>query len=169
EEYDETDNRAFRPFSVLGLPDLVLALADVTLDPRYPRAGEAVTVHATVRNLGGQTSAATTLRAFEGEAGGGSPARGGPAPPRGQAATVDVAWTPSSPPGPRTLSVLADADDTVREQDEGNNLARRTVIVQDADLFLTETDFSPDGDGVRDETSLAWRATGTVTVVVSNS
>ena len=41
--------------------------------------------------------------------------------------------------------------------------------MQDADLFLTETDFSPDGDGVRDETSLAYRATGPVTIVVSNA
>src|SRR5262249_42974620 len=40
EEYDETDNRAFRPIGVLGLPDLVLTTGDVVLEPRYPRAGE---------------------------------------------------------------------------------------------------------------------------------
>ncbi len=39
EESLESDNRAFRPFSVLGFPDLVLAAADVALDPGYPRAG----------------------------------------------------------------------------------------------------------------------------------
>ena len=43
------------------------------------------------------------------------------------------------------------------------------MVVQDADLFLTEPVFSPDGDGVKDETTLAWRATGRVRVVVSNT
>ena len=66
-EYDETDNRAFRPFDVLGLADLVLTTADVMLDPAFPRAAEPVLVSATVRNLGAQTAAATSLQAWEGE------------------------------------------------------------------------------------------------------
>jgi hypothetical protein len=67
--------------------------------------------------------------------------------------------------------VTADAGSAVREQDEGTNRARRVVVVQDADLFLTHPFFSPDGDGVQDETSLAWRTQGVsaVNVVVSNS
>ena len=43
------------------------------------------------------------------------------------------------------------------------------VVAQDADLYLTEPVFSPNGDGVKDETTLAWRATGRVRVVVSNA
>jgi hypothetical protein len=62
-----------------------------------------------------------------------------------------------------------DPDGLVVEQDEGNNSSRRTVVVQDADLYLTEPYFSPNGDGVKDETTLAWRATGPVTVVVTNT
>ena len=170
DEYDEADNRAFRPFSVLGLPDLVLTVGDVALDPRYPRAGEAVTVHATVRNLGELPAEASALRAVEGELANGTMIGEAPIPPLppGAAATVDFAWTPASPPGERRLTLVADARDVVREQDEGNNQARRSVVVQNADLFLTEAYFSPDGDGVRDETSLAYRATGIRTVVISN-
>ncbi|HEY2946701.1 MAG TPA: CARDB domain-containing protein, partial [Vicinamibacteria bacterium] len=169
-EYDEADNRAFRPFSVLGLSDLVLTVGDVALDPRYPRAGEAVTVHATVRNLGELPAEASTLRAVEGELAGGTIIGDAPIPalPPGAAATVDLAWTPASPSGERTLTLVADAHDAVREQNEGNNQARRSVLVQNADLFLTEAYFSPDGDGLRDETSLAYRATGRATVVISN-
>jgi subtilase family serine protease/flagellar hook assembly protein FlgD/fibronectin type 3 domain-containing protein len=171
DEYDEADNRAFRPFSVLGLPDLVLAAADVALVPAYPRAGEPVAIRATVRNLGGQPSGPAVLRAYEGELGSGT-VIGSVAVPDlaiGQAITLELAWTPATPPGERTLSLAADADDQVREQDEGNNTDRRSVVVQDADLYLTELYFSPDGDGVKDETVLAYRATGPVRIVVSDS
>jgi subtilase family serine protease len=172
EESDESDNRAFRPFSSIGLPDLVLTAADVTLDPAYPRAGEPVTVHATVRNLGGRpTGTATSLSVAEGEAG----ARVGigslAVPPLepGAFVALSLPWTPAAPPGPRPLSLVLDPDGLVAEQDEGNNEVLRTVVVQDADLFLTEPVFSPDGDGVKEQTAVAWRATGPVTVVVSNS
>lgn len=170
-EYDETDNRAFRPFSILALPDLALTPGQVALDPRYPRSSETVTVRGTVRNFGQQESAPAALRAFEGEPGSGSDAGSATIPPiaPGGFATVELAWTPSAPRGERTLSLVADADSEVRELDEGNNVARLNVLVQDADLFLTEAYFSPDGDGVRDSTTLGYRATGPVTVVVSNS
>ena len=168
EEYDEADNRGFRPFSVLGLPDVVLAAGDVALEPRFPRAGEPVTVRATVRNLGSQPAGASLLRVVEGEPGSEVGTAEIPALGPGAAVALELPWTPSAPPGERTLSLFADAADVVREQDEGNNLARRSVVVQDADLFLTAPYFSPDGDGVQDETTLAYRATGPVAVIVSN-
>lgn len=171
EESDESDNRAFRPFQATGLPDLVLTAADVVLAPGYPRVGEEVTIRATVRNLGGQPSAATSVRVVEG--------RSAPETVVGVLAVPDLApgafvtlslpWVPSSPPGERPLRLEVDPDGLVVEQDEGNNEERRTVVVQDADLYLTEPYFSPNGDGVKDETTLAWRATGPVAAVVSDS
>ncbi|HEX9187648.1 MAG TPA: CARDB domain-containing protein, partial [Vicinamibacteria bacterium] len=172
EESREDDNRAFRPFAAIGLPDLVLAAADVVLDPGYPRAGEAVTVRATVRNLGGRSSgAATELAVTEGEPGAGVEVGRLPVPvlEPGSLVSLSIPWSPGAPPGPRPLSLVLDPGGLVEEQDEGNNEVRRTVVAQDADFFLTEPVFSPDGDGVKDETTLAWRATGRVTVVVSNA
>ena len=61
-----------------------------------------------------------------------------------------------------------DPDDGVVEQDEGNNTVRAIVVVQDADLYLTAPFFSPNGDGVLDETTLGWRATVPVTIVATN-
>jgi subtilase family serine protease len=170
QEYDETDNRAFRPFSVLGLPDLVLTVGGVALEPPFPRAGEPVQVRATIFNQGAQRSASALLRAFEGQPLTGLLISELPIPELdpGRSATLQLSWNPASPPGERPLSLVADADGVVREQDEGNNVARRSVVVQDADLYLTAPYFSPDGDGVRDDTTLAYRATGTVAVVVSD-
>jgi len=171
EESSERDNRGFRPFSAIGLPDLVLTAAEVTLDPGYPRAGESVTIQATVRNLGGRPSSATTLAVAEGELRERIHLASLPvaALEPGTSQTLSLAWAPAEPPGARPLSLVLDPDELVTEQDEGNNAVLENVVVQDADLFLTEPFFSPDGDGVKDQTTLAWRATGRVRVVVSNS
>jgi subtilase family serine protease len=169
-EYDETDNRAFRPFAVVGLPDLVLGAADVQLEPSYPRVGEPVIVHASVRNLGGLPAAESVLRAVEGE-GPGAIVVGEAAVPAlapGATAEIDLDWAPGSPAGLRLLSLIADANGAIVEADEGNNLARLSVVVQDADLYLTEPYFSPNGDGVKDTTTLAFRAVSPSRVVVSD-
>lgn len=171
EESLESDNRAFRPFSVLGFPDLVLAAADVLLDPGYPRTGEAVTIRATVRNLGGQPGAATSLVVTERSGGEETPVGTAavPALHAGGSADVTLAWTPAGPPGSRLLSLALDPEGSIVEQDEGNNSVRRTFVVQNADLYLTEPYFSPNGDGVKDETTLAWRAGGRVAVTVADA
>ena len=171
-EYEEeSDNEAFRSFGVLGLPDLVLTVGNVTLDPRFPRAGQPVTVHATVKNLGQQASLATIVQAVEGEGDEETVIARltlGAIEP-GQSQSVEFEWTPAEPAGERTLSVRADPENDVGEQNEGNNAARFSVVVQDADFYLSEAYFSPDGDGVQDRTILAYRATVPVDVIVSNS
>lgn len=167
----ESDNRAFRPFSVLGFPDLVLAAADVTLDPGYPRAGEVVTIRAVVRNLGGQPSGATTLVASEALRDEPTPigTLDVPALLPGASLELALAFTPADPPGARLLSLVLDPESAVVEQDEGNNSVHRTIVAQNADLYLTEPYFSPNGDGVKDETALAWRAGEGVRVEVEDA
>jgi hypothetical protein len=171
EESNEDDNRAFRPFQATGLADLVLTAADVVLDPGYPRAGEAVTIQATVRNLGSQPSAATSLRAIEGRPDASTVVGvvSVPALDPATSTTVSLPWTPSSPPGDRPLVVEVDHEVLVVEQDEGNNTAGRSVVVQDDDVYLTEPYFSPNGDGMKDETTVAWRTTGGLRAEVSNA
>lgn len=170
DESDEEDNYAFRPFQALGLPDLVLTAGDVVLDPPHPREGETVTIRATVRNLGDQPSVATALEVTEGEPDrtpvGSLPV---PALDPGALEVLTFLWTPAAPPGARPLHLQVDPGDLVVEQDEGDNTVRRVVIVQDGDLFLSAPYFSPDGDGVLDDTTLSWRATGAVSVIVRDA
>jgi subtilase family serine protease len=61
-EYDETDNVAFRPVLAIGLPDLTIGMADVTLEPAFPHAGEPAEITARVHNLGERGSGAAVLR-----------------------------------------------------------------------------------------------------------
>ncbi len=169
EEADEDDNLAFRPFVSLGLPDLVLTRAAVTLDPAYPREGESVTITATVRNLGDQPSGETTLLVTEKEPEAdviGLLTVPGLSP--GALTTSSLSWTPSSPFGDRPVRLTVDPEDDVVEQDEGNNTVRTVVVIQDADLYLTAPFFSPNGDGVLDATTLGWRATVPVGIVATN-
>ena len=126
-EYDETDNRAFRPFDVLGLADLVLTTADVMLDPAFPRAAEPVLVSATVRNLGAQTAAATSLQAWEGEPGSGA-LIGAVAVPKlapGAAGSVELSWTPAVP------YTFADHARYLDAFIEGLGLERITLVIHD--------------------------------------
>ena len=83
--------------------------------------------------------------------------------------TLSLEWSPAAPPGDRRLFATVDPEGRVVESDEGNNEVRRKVVVQNADLYLTEPFFSPNGDGVKDETTLSWRATSRVTVIVANA
>ena len=142
EESDETDNRAFRPFSAVGLPDLVLTAADVVLEPGYPRAGEAVTIRATVRNLGGQPSAATTLwpwpRASRRAGRDRHPGRAGPRARRLRRRSPSPGRRRRRP-GERPLSLAVDPDGARGRAGRGQQLGRvGRVVVQDADLYLTE-------------------------------
>lgn len=170
EEFDEEDNEAFRPLAVVGLPDLSLTTADVVLEPPFPHEGQLVQVHATVRNLGPRPAGATVLRIYEGQPPAGSLVGEMPVPALEPLTGTEVTagWTPAGA-GEHPLYLLLDPDGTVAEGDEGNNLARVSVVVQDADLYLTAPYFSPDGDGTRDDTTLAWRAQGAIDVVLSDS
>jgi hypothetical protein len=79
----------------------VLTVGDVILDPRFPRAGQPVTVHVTVKNLGQQASTETIVRAVEGEGEEETViaelAIGAIEP--GQRQSVDFEWTPAEPAG----------------------------------------------------------------------
>src|SRR6185503_10527171 len=68
---------------------------------------------------------------------------------------------PRSSPGrsraaPSRLTVVVDPGAAVVELDETNNQAALPLTTQEGDLFASEPFISPNGDGVRDETSLVF-------------
>ena len=151
-ETDESDNRAFRPFRSTGLPDLVLVPADVVLEPGYPRVGESVAVRLTVRNLGERPSFETTVSLAEGKASPETAIGTLVVPPLlpGAFTTLSLEWSPAAPPGDRRLFATVDPEPrrrVGRGEQRGPTKGRRP----DADLYLTEPFFSPNGDGVKDD------------------
>lgn len=155
-EADEGDNRAFRRLTVLGLPDLALSSAGLSLSPALPLPGQVVELAVTVANLGEQGSGPVALRLLEGGAGGPAlaPDQEVEVPGLGQ---VEATFTFTLGAGASTLAVVADPDGAVPEAEEGNNAATVELTAQDPDFYVSRRYFSPNGDGVSDDTRLTYR------------
>ncbi|MEO8360475.1 MAG: CARDB domain-containing protein, partial [Vicinamibacteria bacterium] len=169
DEYDETNNIAFRPFAIDGLPDLVLTTGDVTVNPPFPRTGEPVQLRALVRNLGAQTVSTVVVRLNDLST---TPTILSELTMEsllpGASGLVEFTWTPAAEAGEHHLSITVDSDNAIREQNEGNNEARINVLVQNSGLYLTNRYFSPNGDGILDTTTLGYRASGPVSVDITD-
>lgn len=168
-EFDENDNRAFESVRVLRLPDLATSPGALSLSPRFPRAGESVTLTVSVTNLGEQPTGTVLIRAFEGDpASGGSPVGGDQSllalAPQATG-TVSFSWLLASGP-PRPIVVVVDPDGIVVESTKANNTARIDVAVQDSDFYVTNRYFSPNGDGIQDTTRFFYRLGASETALV---
>lgn len=125
--------RAAAALTSSTLPDLAFE-GPVTAEPAQPRDGETVDLRATVINSGGQPTGASVARLYEGlpES---SPAVAEVAIPplvAGQSVVVIPGWDTTGHPGTQLLSLRIDADGTVAEIDEDNNLATVEVEVLEA-------------------------------------
>jgi subtilase family serine protease/flagellar hook assembly protein FlgD/fibronectin type 3 domain-containing protein len=159
-EFDEQDNTAFVNVDVLSLPDLAVSSASLSFIPAFPKPGEPVMIAVSVGNLGKQTAANVSVRFFQGD-----PASGGVAiaaeqfvqVPGGAQAAAQVVYMVGAA-GVPTIFVVVDAPNQVPELDETNNVASRTLGIQDASLFFSNLYFSPNGDEVQDRTEFFFRA-----------
>lgn len=152
-EFDEGDNRDFIVLDVSSIPDLVVTSGQLTTTPRFPRSGDLVQVEARVVNVGDQpaTDIAVELEVLDlGVVGSATiPTLAG-----GQTAAVIFDWSTAGIVGDHRLRVTADPADLVNELDEENNAAEIALSVQDEDLWVSERYISPNGDGIRDETTI---------------
>lgn len=160
-EYSENDNRAFHQLPVQALADLALSPASLILNPRFPSPGQAVNLTVNVVNLGEQTAEDIAVRVFTGD-----PESGGItlAPDQnieqingGGEAQIDFTWQYTEASESQLLVVQVDPDDHIMEIDSGNNQARLNIAVQDANAFVSERYFSPNGDSIQDTTQLFFR------------
>lgn len=161
-EITETDNRAFRAVKILGLPDLAISANAVSLAPAAPREGDVVSVRVRIRNLGAQRASDVGVAVHEGDL----QIHAETLPVIEGLADAEVSFSCTVPAktGAHSLRVAVDPDNRIPEADEANNVAVKPYGVQDADLWLTETHISPNGDGVQDETRLFFRLEGALPV-----
>ncbi len=157
-EFSETDNTAFREFDIMSLPDLAIDAAGLQLTPGFPVGGETVTLQARVTNLGDQPVADAVVRTFVGHIGG--PQVGGDqhlSVAGHDTALAAFVWTLSEADAVHTLVLQVDPDNMIAESSEQNNTAQKHVAVQDRDFFVRNPYFSPNGDGILDDTTFFFR------------
>jgi subtilase family serine protease/flagellar hook assembly protein FlgD/Tol biopolymer transport system component len=167
DEFDETDNVIAATVQVLGLPDLVVDSGAIVPSNPFPRRGERVDVSVTVVNVGAQGAGPAEVSLYDGlpEAGAGTIGTAPvPALDGGATGTASFGWTPATN-GSHTLVAVVRAGGT-REASAENNRAERVVPVQDADFALSNPFFSPNGDGVKDETQVLFRLDEAEPVIV---
>ena len=159
-ESDEENNRVVKLLRSLALPDLAVSLAGITLTPALPVAGEPVQARVTVRNLGAQDAASFGVRLYEGEAATGAEVPAAQTVP-GLAAGASIElvwdWTLGLASNARQVTVVVDGEGTVREGSTDNNVAMLPFDVQNTNFFASERYISPNGDGIKDATSVVVR------------
>jgi len=169
-ESDESDNDSFIEVTVRSLPDLLVTTAAVNLTPTSPVPGQTVTANINVNNLGQQASGAFEISIEQAESSGSfSPA----APPvsvndiPGEAGAVaQIAWIWPTDQSIDRLRVTVDSSEAVIESNESNNVVIRSVTSQSGDLFLSELFISPDGNGVKDTSEIAFSLASADTLTV---
>lgn len=168
QEIREDDNDAFVTLDILSLPDLAITSNSIVFQPAAPKEGDSVTIEIRIKNLGRQAASGVTVKVYDETSEIGS---SGIATIDGNSeATAAVSYDSAVIAGAHVIRVEVDPEDLILEQDEGNNSASKTLGVQDADLWLTEPYFSPNGDGIKDSTALFFRLPSlqTVNVIVVN-
>jgi subtilase family serine protease/fibronectin type 3 domain-containing protein/flagellar hook assembly protein FlgD/Tol biopolymer transport system component len=157
-EFSETDNSAFQVLKVLSRPDLALEAADIQLTPGFPAGGQTVRLQARVMNLGEQGVADVVVRVSENHAGGAQVGDGQRVSVAGRdTAMAEFTWTPGEAEAVQTLVVQVDPEDLIAESSEQNNIAQKRMAIQDRDFFVSNPYFSPNGDGIKDDTTFFFR------------
>jgi hypothetical protein len=117
-------------------PDL--AVTNIAFSNPQPIEGEAVTINATIDNLGTANAADVTVQFFDG-----TPANGTQIGTNqtiatlnaGENETVSVVWDSTGEAGDNSIWVVADPADTIKEPEEENNQASKSIFVRAPDVL----------------------------------
>lgn len=154
-EHLETDNAASLATIVSTRPDLAVTAETMSLSPSAPRPGDSLTVLVGVSNFGQQPAEQVLVRLLDGDtvvAEQTIPSIAG----LGQS-SASFRYTLPTAQVARSLTVVVDPANTIAEGDETNNQAVRRLNVHTGAAYVSETYFSPNGDGVKDSTSFSFR------------
>jgi subtilase family serine protease/flagellar hook assembly protein FlgD len=173
-ESDEGNNLTLRSLLVVPFADVAVSAAGVELTPNQPVPGAAQQARVRVRNLGGQEATNFRVRLLEGGAQNGTAVGADivvDTLPAGGETTLTWNWTFGVETGARQLTVIADSGQVLRENDTFNNTAVLPIALQDGALYASELYISPNGDGVRDSTTIHFAQPGSagVTIQIHNA
>ncbi|MDA8100354.1 MAG: Ig-like domain-containing protein, partial [Nitrospiraceae bacterium] len=149
------DNEGFLPLTVLSLPDLAVSASSINITPEFPKSGDQTAISVTVQNNGDQEARSVLVRLQEGNTIIGEqtiPLLAGHV-----SNTVTFTYDTAGKDGAHDITVTVNPDNAVLERDKTNNRATRSFGVQNADFWVSERYFSPNGDKVKDTTQLFFR------------
>ncbi len=169
QEIRKDGNDAFTTLNILSLPDLEITANSISFAPSAPKDGDTVTVTASVQNKGEQSATNVQVTAYEGNTVIGTQAISHLA--GNTVGSASFSYETTGKTGVHQIAVVIDPDNAITEQSENNNSASKTIGVQDANLWVSEQYFSPNGDGVKDSTQFFFRLQSpqTVKIIVMNS
>ena len=167
-EIRTNDNEAFITLNILSLPDLTISTNSIAFSPAFPKESDIVTIVATIQNEGEQGAQNVVVNAFEGGTLVGTTTIA--SIPGLLASSATFTYNTTGRQGAHEITVIIDPENSITEQNRANNRAARSFGVQNANLWVTEQYFSPNGDGVKDSTRLFIRfeTSRTVTIRVVN-
>jgi flagellar hook assembly protein FlgD/fibronectin type 3 domain-containing protein len=170
-QVSRADNSTFIVVGAQSMPDLAISTADISAKPASPKPGDAISLTVTVNNLGQQPAANVAVRAYDGD-----PASGGTQIGTDQvianftglsAQSVIFAVPASTASGNRSIFIVVDPDNAVNEKTKSNNTASISFIVQSGNFYITNRYFSPNGDGVLDDTTFSFHLPSQVNATVN--
>lgn len=144
-------------------PDLAVIEDSIRLTPLSPRSGETVFIDLTIENKGVATAENVFIQGYQGERGKtrkpfevvvGSRGERIERLDPGEQKNIRLRWDPTGNKGPYELEVKLDPFDQIKESDEENNSAVRSIDVRrKADILVVEDEFilKPIEDGKRFE------------------
>jgi len=142
-ELDEENNVNYTPVEVLGVPDLSVVDADVTIGTEAAR-GRTVVISALVSNMGDRIANNVSIT-FIDSVGGIIGVDTISNIPTGLKREATMEWVPGEA-GPRTITVQVSMEGSVEEGDLNNNEAEIDVTVADyPDLVAVDVSFLVDG------------------------
>ncbi len=168
-EITKDDNDAFTTVNILSLPDFAVSANSLAFLPVAPKDGDPVAITVTVQNKGEQGASNVIVRLSEGGVVLGNQAISSLA--GNSTGTVSLSYDTTGKKGAHIITAAVDPDNMIPEQSKGNNSATNTFGVQDANFWVTEPYFSPNGDGAKDSTQFFFRLTNpqTISVLVVNA
>jgi choice-of-anchor A domain-containing protein len=162
EEFNENDNIVFKNLTVLTLPDLQVSAGGFELIPSIPVLGQSLSVQVAIRNLGEQNSTQFDASLYFDNS-------QNNAPVLIETKTINeviagelqyFTFTFNFPNDANidTLILKVDELESINEGNENNNNAQILVGNQNSLLYVTNRYFSPNSDGIKDETSIVFNA-----------
>ncbi|MBE0500904.1 MAG: discoidin domain-containing protein, partial [Desulfuromonadales bacterium] len=156
-EGNEDDNIGLLLHPVLSLPELSLSASSIVTVPTVPKVADTVRIDVTVINSGDQSVTDVPVQLIFN----GTPLASQSLTTAGQSQAVVSFTLPTiTAEGTYDLTVTVDPAGLIQERDRGNNSVRTKLTVQNADLWVSNPIFSPNGDGEKDTTTIGFRLFG---------